>query len=606
MFLVRGISRIASKAVPTFENGILRSIKNGAVFQRSFSTESLPSNVSSKMDKLNSYLEPLLFSAAEKVEKINSYMGPLVLISAAAKGDLHTIKHLIEQEGVNPNEGDYDGRTALHLASEEGHLDIVKYLISKGVNLNAHDRWGSTPLRGAISYNRREICNLLKDSGATFKVAPSKMVLPHSAQNVAKEERNEKLLEVFHGIAEIEQGTLEKDRKPGPVSVKHVYRYLHDLYGLTPRKNSVLSSQLNSITNSNDQITMDAFLELMNGPENLLQRAFDNRLVVSNWASFCQEVTDIFESVRRDVPSNKGKNATYIPELANVDPDLFGLSIMTVDGQMFHLGDWDTHFSIQSCSKPVTYSLCSEAVGPEMIHKYVGQEPSGVAFNAFTLNKNKKPHNPLINSGAIMVAGLYKPELSLSQRFRKLTEGFSEMAGGFKIGFNQSVYLSEKSCAHRNFALAHFMAAEDAFPESANILEAVDFYFQACSCEVDTNTLASMAATYANNGRHPFSSHRTLSFSTVKNTLQLMNSCGMYDFSGEWACTVGLAAKSGVSGNIFSVVPDILGLAIYSPPLDPQGNSTRGVEFLKRFSKRFNWGLLDLLFSKQYDNRKQN
>eukprot|EP01112_Ceratiomyxa_fruticulosa_P017015 TRINITY_DN522_c0_g1_i1.p1 TRINITY_DN522_c0_g1~~TRINITY_DN522_c0_g1_i1.p1 ORF type:complete len:573 (-),score=121.31 TRINITY_DN522_c0_g1_i1:153-1871(-) len=559
---------------------------------------------------------------------VEAYLAPLVLCSAASKGDLEMVKRLIESEQYDPNAGDYDGRTPLHLATEEGHIEVVKLLLSKGVDVNVVDRWGATPLRGAVSYNRRDIATLLKDSGATFKLSSHKN---HSTeQAVADEVRHDTLRDIFHNLHAAKSGNLEKGAQLAPVSIKKIVKYLEEVLGLAVKKNVQLYDQLrtllpgqNSATGPTDEkkvsskvaalinlgsseagmVTFEAFEKMMTG-ESLLQRALDDRLVVPNWSSFCREVENIFESVRAHVPTSAGHNADYIPELDDIDSELYGLTIVTVDGQVLNLGNFDNHFSIQSCHKPLTYSLACEKLGSENVHKYVGQEPSGVAFNAFTLNKNKKPHNPCVNSGAIMVASLYQSDLQLSKRFKSLTESYSELSGGEKIGFSQSVYLSEKNCAHRNFALAHFMASEGGFPPNTDILEAVDFYFQACSCEVDCFTLASIAATYANNGRNPLTAKKLLSPTTVKNTLQVMNSCGMYDFSGEWACTVGLPAKSGVAGSIFMVIPDVLGICVYSPPLDPQGNSVRGVEFCQRFAQKFNWSLLDVLFSRQYDNRK--
>jgi len=347
-------------------------------------------------------------------------------------------------------------------------------------------------------------------------------------------------------------------------------------------------------------MNFNQFTDLMSvSNSSTLARALKDHLVVPNWKSFCKDVEAIFESCREVVD---GKNADYIPELAEVDPELWGLSIVTVDGQILNLGNFDIGFSVQSCGKPLQYALCAEHIGIEKIHEYVGQEPSGVAFNAFTLNAQKKPHNPLINSGAIMTSSLFSPELILPKRFKKLTQGFSDLAGGEKIAFSQSVYLSEKSVAHRNFALAHFMKSEGGFPENSNILEAVDFYFQMCSIEVDCKTLASIASTFANNGKNPLSDKKILSSPVVKHSLQLMYSCGMYDFSGEWACTIGLPAKSGVSGSLMVVIPDLMGMAIWSPRLDSHGNSVRGMEFCRRLKEKFNWSLFDILFAK-FDNR---
>ena len=300
--------------------------------------------------------------------------------------------------------------------------------------------------------------------------------------------------------------------------------------------------------------------------------------------------------MKRKVPTSAGKNADYIPELASFDPELYSIAVVTVDGQHLSLGEADGDFPIESCSKPFLYALACEDLGGEAVHKHVGREPSGVAFNAFTLNKDNVPHNACINSGAMMTASLFHAHLPLADRFKKLTSGFADLAGRQKVRFNQAVYLSEKNTAHRNFALAYFMKRFNAFPEHVNFLEAVDFYFQSCSIDVTCDKLAAMASTFANNGVSPLSGATVLQPRVVKDSLQLMYSCGLYDYSGEFAVRVGLPAKSGVSGCIYMVLPGLLGLAVWSPPLDSVGNSVRGIEFCRRFAEEFNCALLDLIF----------
>jgi glutaminase A len=489
----------------------------------------------------------------------------------------------------------------LHLASEEGHLEFVRYLVSKGANVNATDRWGVTPLRGALSHLHSEVAELLRENGAHVR----KNILVRAASGLAlvrKAEELEKLQSFFLGI---------DDEAPSTemLSYDTFAKFLKKKFGLVPNKNKVLRDLIWSMTEGGKggSISLNKFREVMeNGDVNVIHRAMKGELAVKDWQHFTEETISIFEEVRATKSTTEGKNADYIPELSVVDPELFGLSIATVDGQVLNYGDYNVDFPIQSCGKPLLYSLCCQLIpeGADYIHKFVGREPSGRRFNDFSLNDDNKPHNPLINAGAIMTSSLFRPELNLSKRFSQLRQGISAIAGDMKIGFSQAVYLSERDTAYRNFALANYMKSQEAFPKGCDILEATDFYLQLCSMEVNCESLAQCGATYANNGVSVTTNKKVLSSDTVKNTLQIMYSCGMYDFSGEWACTIGLPAKSGVSGCIFMVIPNVLGLCIWSPPLDKIGNSNRGIAFCKEFVKRFKWSIFDVLFEMSA-NQKQ-
>jgi glutaminase len=171
----------------------------------------------------------------------------------------------------------------------------------------------------------------------------------------------------------------------------------------------------------------------------------------------------------------------------------------------------------------------------------------------------------------------------------------NEMAGGHKIGFSHATYLCEHETAWRNNALVAFMQDAGVFPGSIDTRAALDFYLQCCSIETDTKSAASIAATLANSGVCPLNGRRVLDPMTVKSAVSLMFSCGMYDFSGTWMSTVGLPAKSGVAGLIYIVVPRVMGLAVFAPPLDSHGNSVRGVEFCKRLLQTYPLGIFDQL-----------
>ncbi len=337
--------------------------------------------------------------------------------------------------------------------------------------------------------------------------------------------------------------------------------------------------------NRRDELDLAKFSEVV-APENatLIARGLSGDFIIPNFAGFREQVGKIFDTVAEN---RGGKVASYIPQLERVDPDLFALSVCTVDGQQFSLGDDEETFCVQSTCKPVSYAIALDDLGRDQVHKHVGREPSGQGFNELTLNEQGLPHNPMINSGAIMCASLIKPELSLADRFDHVMTVWKALSGGRACGFDNTIFLSEKETADRNFALAYFMREKGAFPPNTNIINTLDFYFQNCSITLDVRQMAVLAGTLANGGICPTTNQQVLQSATVKDCLSLMYSCGMYDFSGEYAFSVGIPAKSGVSGALYMVVPGVCGIALYSPRLDKLGNSVRGVEFSKKLVERY-------------------
>jgi len=326
----------------------------------------------------------------------------------------------------------------------------------------------------------------------------------------------------------------------------------------------------------------------------LIKDAIEGNLIIPDFKEFVREIKEVFDSTK----SNKsGKVATYIPQLGRVDPEQFAVSVCTIDGQRAALGESDRYFCIQSISKPINYALAMEENGVEQVHKHVGREPSGISFNGLVLNEKGIPHNPMINSGAIMTCSLIRPEKDMSDRFDYVLDLWTKLSGGIPARFNNSVYLSERQTADRNFALGYFMRENGAFPEDTDLIATLEFYFQCCSIEVSTEAMSIVASTLANAGVCPITGLRIFKPETVKNCLSLMYSCGMYDFSGEFAFSIGLPAKSGVAGGLMIVVPNLLGMAVWSPRLDTHGNSVRGIEFCKELVQRFNFHNYDSLIS---------
>ncbi|NJB72626.1 glutaminase [Saonia flava] len=324
----------------------------------------------------------------------------------------------------------------------------------------------------------------------------------------------------------------------------------------------------------------------------LIKKSLTENLVIPDFESFCKEVEKMFLETLKN---RKGNVADYIPQLARVNPNQFAISICTVDGQRFSLGDATVNFCLQSSCKPVNYCLALEELGGEKVHSHVGREPSGHSFNELTLNSRGLPHNPMINAGAIMSTSLIDRENNIADRFDKVSKTWQALCGEKQVNFNNSVYLSERQTADRNFALAYFMREKNAFPEKTNLTETLEFYFQCCSIESCTTNLSVAAATLANAGTNPLTGNMIFQPSTVQNCLSLMLSCGMYDFSGEFAFKIGLPAKSGVSGALMLVIPNVMGISIWSPRLDHLGNSVRGVEFCERLVERFSFHQYDSL-----------
>ena len=341
-----------------------------------------------------------------------------------------------------------------------------------------------------------------------------------------------------------------------------------------------------------DQLSCQKFCELVRPNILLVEQALQDNVVIPDFVEFCAELERIFEETKETL---QGKVADYIPQLSRVDPELYAVALCTIDGQRFSIGDTKEDFCVQSACKPILYCLALEEHGEDYVHRYIGREPSGQVFNELTLSKEGKPHNPMINAGAIMSGSMVGADLDPAVRFDFVLERWRALCGGEKVGFDNLVYQSERETADRNFALGYYMREHKAFPDNADMLQALEFYFQSCSIEVNVEKMSVLAATLANGGVCPTNGERILKTKTVQHCLSLMVSCGMYDFSGEFAFTIGLPAKSGVSGILVIVIPNVMGMCIWSPRLDSRGNTVRGVEFCKELVKMFNFHNYDNL-----------
>jgi len=278
----------------------------------------------------------------------------------------------------------------------------------------------------------------------------------------------------------------------------------------------------------------------------------------------------IYDRYRPDV---SGAVADYIPELARMPPDLFGLAACHQSGEVVVVGDAEVPFTIQSVSKSFTLALLIDRIGAAAAFALVGTEPSGDPFNAIALDaRTRRPHNPMVNAGAIAVAARLHAEFG-AEAFAQVHDTMSRAAGR-SLGFDERTFASETATGHRNRAIGHLLRAVDAF--DAPVDDVLDLYFRQCSILVTARDLAVMGATLANVGVNPLTGAPVFGPEAVRETLSVMFTCGMYDGAGDWACRVGVPAKSGVSGGILAVVNRQLGISSFSPRVDPVGNSVRG------------------------------
>lgn len=301
-------------------------------------------------------------------------------------------------------------------------------------------------------------------------------------------------------------------------------------------------------------------------------------------------IADIKEEMEKALAYGKSflgsaKPAGYIPELAGADPMQLGISIITADNQAFGCGDWKQHFTLQSISKVITLILAVEDMGMETVFEKVGMEPTGDPFNSIIrLEKaSRKPYNPMINAGAIVVCSCIKGSCAndRTQRFLKFAR---KLCGNPELKFDEAVFLSERMTGDKNRALAYMMKTNGIL--EGDVEEHLDVYFHLCSLMVCSRDIAFLGAVLAGNGCDPVTGERYMSGNVLKLVRSLMVTCGMYDASGEFAAKVGLPSKSGVGGGILSVVPGIMGIGAFGPALDEKGNSVGGVKMLEYLSQK--------------------
>ncbi len=304
-------------------------------------------------------------------------------------------------------------------------------------------------------------------------------------------------------------------------------------------------------------------------------------------AWFQQVIGDLHE---RFADLIEGEPASYIPELAQVDPDMFAIAAMTVDGVELSVGDADHEFTIQSVSKLLLYGLALETNGREAVLAKVGVAPTGDSFNSIALDEDSsRAPNPMVNAGAIAITDLVTGD-DLDARVENVRAMYRRYLGRLP-DLDKAVWASERATGNHNRAIAYLMLSQGII--SDRVEETLDLYFAQCSVRVDAVDLAMIAATIANYGVHPVTGEQVVRRNVTRDQLTVALTCGMYDYAGEWAYSVGIPAKSGVGGGILGILPGVGGIAVFSPRLDEHGNSVRGLRVFEELAKEFELHVFD-------------
>ncbi len=289
------------------------------------------------------------------------------------------------------------------------------------------------------------------------------------------------------------------------------------------------------------------------------------------------------------VTDSSGALANYIPELGKADPAHFGISLATLDGHVYEVGDTKVPFTIQSISKPFVFALALDTLGAARVESVIGVEPSGDPFNSIRLNAENHPFNPMVNAGAIACSGLIH-EAKGDDAFEYIRQALGRFAGR-KLDVDDAVYASESATGDRNRAIGYLLRTNEVITEK--VPSVLDVYFRQCAVLVTARDIAVMAATLANRGINPITGEQVLTPYAISRTLSVMTSSGMYDYAGEWIYRVGIPAKSGVGGGILAALPARLGLGSYSPKLDKHGNSVRGIKVCEALSSHYDLHMLN-------------
>lgn len=317
--------------------------------------------------------------------------------------------------------------------------------------------------------------------------------------------------------------------------------------------------------------------------ERQLAESIDHLPPANSVQDWLTQAYDRFQAVEQ------GKVADYIPALAEVPPQLFGICVAGVSGALYAIGDTEYEFSIQSVSKPFVFALICKAIGEDAARDRLGVNSTGLPFNSVIAIEqcSEGATNPMVNSGAIATTSL-APGQTAAEKWQFIQEGLSRFAGR-NLTLNEAVYRSEAATNQRNKGIAKILEAYDRI--FFDPIEATDIYTKQCALNVTAKDLAVMAATLANGGVNPLTKEKIIDPIHCQHVLAVMVTAGLYENSGDWLYETGLPGKSGVSGGLVTVSPNKGGLGIFAPPLDESGNSVKAQLVVKFLSEQLGLNL---------------
>ena len=301
-----------------------------------------------------------------------------------------------------------------------------------------------------------------------------------------------------------------------------------------------------------------------------------------------EELKNAIHEAYISLKDNKGgRNADYIPYLANVDSNLFGISVCLPNGEILSAGDCDYRFGIESISKVATAILILRDYGGETVMKMIGADATGMPFNSILaiLLENDHPSTPLVNAGAISAVSMVRPVGNSRGKWEAIKSYIAELCGS-DTPLIEELYNSESESNHRNRSIAWLLKSYNRIYDEPEI--ALDLYTRQCSLGVTAKQLSIMAATIACGGYNPVTKREVFPKRQSAKAVSLMATVGLYEHTGDWMFSVGIPAKSGVGGGIIGVLPGIFGIAAFAPPIDEAGNSVKAQLAIKRIMENLN------------------
>ncbi len=289
---------------------------------------------------------------------------------------------------------------------------------------------------------------------------------------------------------------------------------------------------------------------------------------------------------------NGGKNASYIPYLANIDPSLFGLSVMLPDGTAFNFGDTTYRFGIESVSKVPTAILAMRQHTPAGVLDAIGADATGLPFNSIfaILLENDHPSTPLVNAGAISACSMIEPKGDSDAKWKAITDNITELCGSAPQLIDE-LYRSESATNFNNRAITWLLKNYNRIYDDPDM--SLDLYTRQCSLGITSRQLAAMAATIASRGVNPVTHKQVFDPAIAPKITTLIATVGFYQHSGDWLYTSGIPAKSGVGGGVMGVMPGVLGIAAFAPPLDDAGNSVKAQAAVSEFTRILGLGVMN-------------